>query len=99
MASNNARPNCTCEDREAHKDISRGFLYMVKLSLRDEDVKFRKFLKLLSDWKAAQITIIEVVVEVKSMFKDHPQILNGFREFLPREFANLIPKVEYYADQ
>ncbi|BFI38355.1 hypothetical protein MPTK2_6g90320P [Marchantia polymorpha subsp. ruderalis] len=75
------RRNCTCSDREAHMSFSRNFLSQVRLAL--DEGAFQTFLVLLFSWKLGGVTTSYLVVNLKDIIRDHPNLLQELDLFLP----------------
>mmetsp|Transcript_4522 Transcript_4522/g.6805 ORF Transcript_4522/g.6805 Transcript_4522/m.6805 type:complete len:181 (+) Transcript_4522:47-589(+) len=65
-------------------DNAREFVYTVKNTFSHEPSVYRQFLSLLHAYQA-QGNIEEVYHGVMILFRDHPELMQGFRRFLPKK--------------
>ncbi|XP_078174576.1 paired amphipathic helix protein Sin3-like 3 isoform X2 [Carex rostrata] len=71
-------------------DDAMEFVNRIKTRFVDEPSVYSSFLKILNLYKTNHRTCQEIYREVLPLFKDHPDLLSGFKRFLPEN--NNVPR-------
>ncbi|XP_020572499.1 paired amphipathic helix protein Sin3-like 5 [Phalaenopsis equestris] len=67
------------------------YLKAVKDLLHDNNEKYNQFLNIMKDFKTERIDTDEVIMRVQELFKEHPELIIGFRTFVPKGYKIKIP--------
>ncbi|KAI8799918.1 paired amphipathic helix [Cladochytrium replicatum] len=59
------------------------YLSEIKNRYNDNDETYQQFLTLMEDFQAGKKTILEVKTTVLWIFKDNPDLIYQFKQFLP----------------
>ncbi|CAN8275733.1 unnamed protein product [Cochlearia groenlandica] len=72
--------------------ISDAYKYLndVKEKLRDESDSYSTFLKVLKAFRTKRIGVNDVILRVKELFKEHQDLLLGFKVFLPKGYEKAL---------
>ncbi|KAJ4765389.1 paired amphipathic helix Sin3-like protein [Rhynchospora pubera] len=70
-------------------DEAMSFVNKIKSRFVDEPSVFNSFLKILNLYKTNHKKCEEIYQEVEPLFKGHPDLLSGFKRFLPPNHPNI----------
>jgi paired amphipathic helix protein Sin3a len=70
-------------NRELNVSDALGYLEQVKNQFGDQPAIYNRFLEIMKEFKAQNIDTPGVIERVSSLFRAHPQLINGFNTFLP----------------
>ena len=59
------------------------FCYEVKRKFGDQPEDYKKFMKIMKDFKEKSIDTPDTIVHISHLFRDHPDLMVGFNVFLP----------------
>ncbi|KAF3332747.1 Paired amphipathic helix protein Sin3-like 1 [Carex littledalei] len=64
------------------------FLNLVKKKFENEPEIYRQFFRMMADYKKFRTSAKCLIIEVYVLFKEHEELLEGFNQFLPREYRS-----------
>ncbi|KAK8943253.1 Paired amphipathic helix protein Sin3-like 4 [Platanthera zijinensis] len=62
------------------------YLKAVKDIFQDNREKYNEFLEVMKDFKSQRIDTSGVIMRVKELFKEHRDLILGFKTFLPKGY-------------
>lgn len=73
-------------DRESDQVlVAINYMEKIKNRFADDSEKYSEFLSIMGQFKKQELETVEVIARVKVLFKDQPDLLQGFSTFLPPE--------------
>ncbi|GLJ50466.1 hypothetical protein SUGI_1075200 [Cryptomeria japonica] len=71
-------------------DDALAYLKAVKETFKDRKERYDEFIEVLRDFKAQRIDRTGVIARVKELFKGHPNLILGFKTFIPKGFEIIL---------
>lgn len=79
-------PGLTNDNRRSYTlkvETALSYLDQVKHTYRDQPQVYNDFLNIMTEFKSQKIDTPGVINRVMNLFKDHPELIQGFNAFLP----------------
>jgi len=64
------------------------YIYKVRKIFKGAPHNYREFIKIMRAFKANEISCLQVLPLIEKLFKDHPELISGFRQFMPSDNLN-----------